>query len=153
MAVTLLWILIVGFSLGAALFDVRTRHIPNAWNLGGLALFLLWHAWTGTLWTSVLGAVAVGTIWLVPALLGWSGVGDMKMAAALGAALGIVPGILATGIGFWWLAVPGVRRLAYGLGRGTLAAERTRGVPVAVGFSLGVMTVGGIWLVSARFLG
>lgn len=152
MTVTL-WIMIVGFSLCAANFDVRTRHIPNAWNLGGLAVFLLWHAWTGTLWASVLGAIAVGAIWLIPALLGGTGVGDMKMAVALGAALGIAPGILATGIGFWWLAAPGVRRLVYGLGPGTLAAERARGVPVAVGFLLGVMTVGGVWLLSAQFLG
>ena len=148
-----IWILVVGFSLGAAAFDVRTRHIPNAWNLGGLAIFLLWHAWTGTLWVSVLGAVAVGTIWLIPALLGWSGVGDMKMAAALGAALGAVPGILVTGIGFWWLVAPGVRRLAYGLGPGTLEAERARGIPVAVGFCLGVITLGSVWLLMARFLG
>ncbi len=148
-----LWILVMGFAVGAALFDVRTRHIPNVWNLGALAVFLLWHAWTGSLWASVLGAMAVGAIWLIPALLGWTGVGDMKMAAALGAALGMVPGILATGIGFWWLAAPGVRRLVYGLGPGTLAAERTRGVPVAVGFLLGVITVGGVLLLSARFLG
>ncbi|MHB1684660.1 MAG: prepilin peptidase [Bacilli bacterium] len=148
-----LWILVMGFALGSALFDVRTRHIPNAWNLGGLAVFLLWHAGTGTLWASVLSSISVGAVWLIPAVKGWSGVGDMKMAAALGAALGIVPGILATGIGFWWLAAPGIRRLVYGLGPGTLAVERMRGVPVAVGFFLGVLTVGGVLLLGARFLG
>jgi prepilin peptidase CpaA len=75
----------------AALFDLRTRRIPNALTLGGaafgLAYGLVMHGLAG-LATSTLGWVAGLAVFLPFFLLGGLGAGDVKLVACLGAWLG-----------------------------------------------------------------
>src|SRR4051812_33922826 len=100
------------FVLWATAHDVRTREIPDA-----IAVALLGTAIVMTAlrlhdvgWASLLGGLAIGLALglVVFALGGWGG-GDVKLFAALGAALGhaaILPAL------FWIAIVGGVLSLA-----------------------------------------
>lgn len=76
------------FIIGAAIQDLRTRTISNAWNLLWLIGFIVLHVIHGLWLPSVVGVVGMGLVMLVPAIRGVYGVGDWKMGMVLGAALG-----------------------------------------------------------------
>lgn len=79
---------------GAAWQDIRLRRIHNAWNgYWGLG-FILLHVWAGTWMASLIGLGVMGMATLIPAIRGWWGVGDWKMAMVLGAAVGVLPALL-----------------------------------------------------------
>ncbi len=105
MQVLWLW-LPLGFVLVATVYDLRSREIPD-W----ISLLLLAWAVLATAfrlhpigWLSLLGGLAIGFVlsllWFV---LGGLGAGDVKLLAALGAALGHV-GVLFT---LFWIALAG----------------------------------------------
>lgn len=80
-----------GAGAGAAI-DIRTRRIPNVITFGTAALGLVLAA-TGasgvTLGSSLLGWLAGVALMLPGRLLGASGMGDVKLMAAVGAVVGI----------------------------------------------------------------
>ena len=80
----------------ASASDLRTRRIPNLLTFTaagiGLVYHLLAHGWSGAAW-SLVGA-ALGLVLFLPVFaLGGLGAGDVKLAAALGACVG-VPDVL-----------------------------------------------------------
>jgi prepilin peptidase CpaA len=84
-------ILALVVATAAAVYDVRTRRIPNALTFGAAAAALLFHAIDGG--GSEMGAAALGwvvgtLVFIVPFALRGLGGGDVKLVAALGAWLG-----------------------------------------------------------------
>ena len=72
--------------------DLRTRRLPNAWTLGGLAgALVLDFGWGGVpLLLSGLEAAGVCVLFLIlPFLVRAAGAGDLKMLAAAGAVVGM----------------------------------------------------------------
>lgn len=90
---------VLSLTAGAAVLDVRTRRIPNQLTGPALLAGLLAHAVvsgpTG-LRDSMYGALAAGGLLLPGWLLGWTGAGDVKLMAAVGAWLAFPLGALAT---------------------------------------------------------
>ncbi len=89
------------FSIGAAYFDLRTRKIPNLYNLLGLILFTLLRlypllvtgsepmAWLSSLLNGFAGAgICFGLYLLFFAFYRRGGGGDLKLMTALGMGLG-----------------------------------------------------------------
>jgi prepilin peptidase CpaA len=75
----------------AAVFDVRTRKIPNAITFSLILLsFLFYSLELGIkgLIISVSGCATGLGLFLIPFLFGWMGAGDTKLLAAVGAAVG-----------------------------------------------------------------
>jgi prepilin peptidase CpaA len=107
-----------------ALFDWRTRRIPNVLTLGVIPVAVGVHAWAaaqGRAWESVgfcfLGAAVCS---LGPALLwraGWVGGGDVKLLAAMGAVGGPTLGVESAFFAFFCAMAFVVVRLSW---RGTL---------------------------------
>lgn len=87
-------VLVVAFTLCAAVIDLRTRKIPNwltvPFCLAGMAFNLIWQGWAG-FQASLLGFAAGFAIMFVLWLIGGGGAGDLKLMAALGAWLGPKP--------------------------------------------------------------
>ena len=76
-------------ALPAAWWDVRARRVPNWLTAGGLAAALVLRAAEGTMGAGLAGALYLGVPFLLLwCLFGGVGAGDVKLAAALGAALG-----------------------------------------------------------------
>jgi prepilin peptidase CpaA len=88
---TVAWWPTVGVLAIATFTDLRSRRIPNWLVLPFLALGLgvsVWlHGWSG-LWQSLGGIAVGGLIFLVLALMGGMGMGDVKLCAAIGAWIG-----------------------------------------------------------------
>jgi prepilin peptidase CpaA len=78
--------------------DVRTRTIPNLLTgpalVLGILLHLVLHGLPGA-WSALLGAVVAGAILLPGWLMGYTGAGDVKLMAAVGAWLGYPGGLVA----------------------------------------------------------
>lgn len=75
----------------AAVYDVRTRRIPNTLTFGGAAFALIFHAidgGTSELESAALGWLVGSLVFIVPFALRGLGGGDVKLVAALGAWLG-----------------------------------------------------------------
>ena len=72
----------------AAVWDIRTRRIPNWLTLTALVLGLALHAWQGTWREAGLGCLLAVVIYLPLFLAGGRGAGDVKLMAALGLILG-----------------------------------------------------------------
>lgn len=75
-------------ALPAAWWDVRARRVPNWLTAGGLAAALVLRAAEGGMGAGLAGALYLGVPFLLLWLLFGVGAGDVKLAAALGAALG-----------------------------------------------------------------
>ena len=92
------WGVVIGASLAAALWDVRTRRIPNALTAPLLLSGIAWHAWFGGLpgvADSLLGCFVASLPFLVLFLYAGGGAGDAKMMGAVGAWLGLAQGVVA----------------------------------------------------------
>ncbi|MGE4299910.1 MAG: prepilin peptidase [Desulfovibrionaceae bacterium] len=85
-------IILLGCALAAAtITDLRAQRIPNTITFGLAAASLAWHGWTGHLdgFLFSLGGLGVGFGCIIlPYALGVMGAGDVKLMAAVGAALG-----------------------------------------------------------------
>lgn len=96
----MIWLIVKGLILAAALTygayrDIRTREIPDA-----IPLIILLTGFIGfSPLNSVLGLLAAGLPFLIAALAGGMGGGDLKLMAASGFALGLWGGILQTVFG------------------------------------------------------
>lgn len=100
----------------AVVTDLRHRIIPNAVNLWGFLLVLAAEAWGGTAMflRGLEGAAAAGGIMLLLNILsgGKMGMGDVKLSAVIGAALGPGLGLLALFLGFLAGALAGLALIA-----------------------------------------
>lgn len=92
------WGVVIGASLLAAVFDLRTRRIPNAIT-GPLVLTgLIQAAWIGGLSglvDSVEACVVLAMPYIVMFLFAYGGAGDAKFMGAAGAWLGLKQGVIA----------------------------------------------------------
>ncbi|MEI6253777.1 MAG: A24 family peptidase [Mycobacteriaceae bacterium] len=119
---------VVVWSTTLSVIDVRQRRLPNVLTLSGAVLILLGSALCGRGLPAILGAGALGGLYLAvhladPAALGG---GDVKLALALGALTG------AFGVPVWVLAALGAPVLTAVVGTVTLVLRRGRaglGVP------------------------
>lgn len=72
----------------AALWDLRSRRIPNVLTLPGILLgvaFLAWETGWAGVWTGFAGALAGAGLLFLPFALGGLGAGDVKLMAVVGA--------------------------------------------------------------------
>ena len=97
-ALVVQWGVVIGASLAAAVWDIRTRRIPNALTgplfLSGMAWHVYFAGMTGAL-DSVLGCFVAALPFLVLFLYAGGGAGDAKMMGAVGAWLGLAQGVVA----------------------------------------------------------
>ncbi|MHC4772694.1 MAG: A24 family peptidase [Planctomycetota bacterium] len=92
------WGIVLVASLVAALWDLKSRRIPNVLTLPLLAAGLVQAAWFDGfdgLKSSLLAAVILGLPYVVLFVFAGGGAGDAKLMAAVGAWLGIENGIVA----------------------------------------------------------
>ena len=97
-ALVIQWGVVIVASLVAALWDVRTRRIPNKLTGSLLVSGIAWHAWVGGLpgvGDSLLGCFVASLPFLVLFLYAGGGAGDAKMMGAVGAWLGLAQGVVA----------------------------------------------------------
>ncbi|UCG59706.1 MAG: prepilin peptidase [Phycisphaerales bacterium] len=91
------WGAVTGASLAAALFDLRSRRIPNVLTLPFLALGYAQAAWFGGL-AGLFEAIAASVLLAMPYVLlfvlGQGGAGDAKFMGSLGAWLGLAQGFV-----------------------------------------------------------
>jgi len=126
-------VLLPGTLLAAAI-DACTGCIPDVVSVTTTALVLVVAVCQGTLGAALAGAACAGgaLLLLYGATRGRGlGLGDVKLAVAIGAALGIAGGLFALGVAFVAGAAYGVALLA--LGR----ADRRSAVPFAPFLALG----------------
>ena len=91
------WGVVIGASLAAAAFDLRTRRIPNAITLPLLVVGLLQAAWMTGLsgLADALGAsVLLALPFVLMFLFAGGGAGDAKFMAAIGTWLGLKQGLI-----------------------------------------------------------
>lgn len=91
------WGVVVGASLAAALWDLRTRRIPNAMTgpllLCGLVWSAYWDGWSGL--ASGIGGAAVAALpFILLFIFGGGGAGDAKAMMAVGGWVGLPGGAL-----------------------------------------------------------
>jgi prepilin peptidase CpaA len=130
MIITYIFVALVGvYTLTAAVLDFRLHRIPNYLTvptaLAGLAFHVLapsgWGAWTS------LSGFAVGfSLLIVPWLLGGSGMGDVKLLAALGAWLGPRLTLIAFAVSVGTAALIAVCVLSYATFTSGLAHSQQR---------------------------
>jgi prepilin peptidase CpaA len=81
----------------AAVYDLRTRRIPNRLTFSVLGLALIWAIWAGGLnglLESIIACVILASPFVVLFVFAGGGAGDAKLMGALGAWLGIVDGLV-----------------------------------------------------------
>jgi len=92
------WAVVVAASLAAAVYDVRSRRIPNLLTgpvlLGGL-IWAFWVAGWAGLADAATGCMLLSAPYVLLFLLVGGGAGDAKLMGAIGAWLGAVNGIIA----------------------------------------------------------
>lgn len=113
----------------AAATDIRMHRIPNYLTIPAALLGLAYHALAPGGWgvAASLGGLAVGfSLLFVPWLLGGSGMGDVKLLAALGAWLGWKFLLAAFAVSTVFAAVAALAVLAYGAVRPVAAQRGTR---------------------------
>lgn len=124
------WLMLLGFTIVAAWFDVRGRRIPNVWNLSGLMVLLGLQVWFGTSISAFVAMFLTGLVMLLPTLYHAWGQGDWKMAMVYGAALGVLPTLV-----IWWLAMLSAKIYSTVINKfkvGWLQIDAKAGLPVAV---------------------
>ncbi len=136
--------LVVAWAAVLSVIDVRRRRLPNPLTVTGAVLILLGAAACGRGLPALLGAIALGGLYLVihladPAALGG---GDVKLAVALGALTG------ALGSAVWVPAAAGAPMLT--AVAGTVAAVRRPGW--RTGFRRGLAVPHGISMCAASLL-
>jgi prepilin peptidase CpaA len=92
------WGVVLVTSLVAALWDIKSRRIPNILTLPLLATGIIQAAWFSGfegLKSSLLAAVVLGLPYVLLFLFAGGGAGDAKLMAAIGAWLGLSSGIVA----------------------------------------------------------
>jgi len=92
------WGVVIGASLAAALWDVRSRRIPNALTGSLLLSGIAWNVWFGGLpgmADSLLGCFVAALPFVILFLYAGGGAGDAKMMGAIGAWLGLAQGVVA----------------------------------------------------------
>ena len=92
------WGVVIGASLLAAVFDLRTRRIPNAITGPLLLTGLVQAVWIGGLAglaDSVGACVVLALPYIVMFLFAYGGAGDAKFMGAAGAWLGLKQGVIA----------------------------------------------------------
>ena len=120
------WGVVLGASLAAAIWDLRSRRIPNALTLPLVVTGLLYGLLAGGL--SGLGQAAAACVvvalpYILLFVFAGGGAGDAKMMGALGAWLGLAAGavvlgtVAATGVVLGLLNLATKRQLAAGLCR------------------------------------
>ena len=85
-------VLLAPYLTALAVMDARTRKLPNAWTLGGLAAGIAVQAgWNGLAGVrNALGGAAVCALFLlIPYLVRAAGAGDLKLFAACGSFTGL----------------------------------------------------------------
>jgi prepilin peptidase CpaA len=91
------WAVVVGISLAAAIWDFRTRRIPNALVAPVFAIGLVWAVWVAGL-PGFAEAVEVSLLLSLPFILlflfSHGGAGDAKLMGAIGTWLGLRQGIV-----------------------------------------------------------
>ena len=92
------WGVVIGASLAAALWDLRTRRIPNALTAPLFLSGIAWHVWLGGMGGAVdsaLGCFLAALPFLILFLYVGGEAGDAKMMGAVGAWLGLAQGLVA----------------------------------------------------------
>lgn len=96
--VPLQWGVVLGASLAAALFDLRSRRIPNLLTFPVLAAGLIYATVAGG-WLGLADALSACILLALPYVLlfvyAGGGAGDAKLMAALGGWLGVINGLMA----------------------------------------------------------
>jgi leader peptidase (prepilin peptidase)/N-methyltransferase len=129
-------------TLVAAAIDARTGRIPDVVSVTTAAIVLFASVLAGTLGAALAGAICAGAALLLlhVATRGRGlGLGDVKLAVAIGAALGTTSGLVALGIAFVAGAAYGVVLLV--LGR----AGRRSALPFAPFLALGTAVAAVRW--------
>jgi len=93
------WGVVVGASLAAALWDIRTRRIPNAMTGPLLLCGLIWSSWWGGwmgLGSGIAGAAVAALPFVLLFIFAGGGAGDAKIMLALGAWLGLRDAVILT---------------------------------------------------------
>ena len=132
-------LVLVAALIPAVVVDLRRRIIPDVVVLPALAAVLVIGALgDAAWWEPIASAALVGVLLLVPALIrpDGMGMGDVKLGALIGAALGAMPGLLAVLAGLG---------LAAAWGFSLAASRRTRpsaiALPLAPFLAAGVLAV------------
>jgi prepilin peptidase CpaA len=150
----------------AAWCDLRYRRIPNAITLPAVAVALCLHGATHAgpgLLLSLAGMLAAAAFVLPGYALGFTGAGDVKLLAAVGALLAfpaaifaallslVLGGLLSVGISLWRRNLSGLFVNTFGMGRWLMArsvgvpapapAGSSRGVPLGVAIAIATLIV------------
>jgi Flp pilus assembly protein protease CpaA len=89
------WGVVLVASLVAALWDLKSRQIPNVLTLPLLAAGIVLAAVQGDLKSSLLAAILLGLPYILLFLFAGGGAGDAKLMLAIGAWLGLSSGVVA----------------------------------------------------------
>lgn len=137
----------------AAWCDLRYRRIPNALTLPAVAVALCVHGVTHGgpgLLLSLAGMLAAAALVLPGYALGYTGAGDVKLLAAVGALLAfptalfagllslVLGGVLSLGLSVWRRNLSGLLMNTFGMGRWLLIRSTGAPAPAPVTSSQGV---------------
>ncbi|MBX7073880.1 MAG: A24 family peptidase [Pirellulales bacterium] len=124
---------VAAFTATAAITDIRYRRIPNYLTVPVAAAGLVFHTLHPQgfgLFTAAAGLLVGFALLLAPALMGGSGMGDVKLLAALGAWLGPKLTLVAFAVSIGLAALLAIGMLIYvAVDKGVLQMQRRIGPP------------------------